>query len=230
MHEVKQQTPVLGASGPRPCQPTEDRLAQCQDAEPAVVACGAQHGERLANPPQSPAGAGRHAADRQYQNVEGVRSSCGQRRCRQGEAREAERLAPVGPVQGVGREPVHPEGNAEMSRVAPPHGSVCTGNVLKLLEYQGYRCALTGRRLTPQDTALDHIVPIRQGGEHVIENAQVLHKEVNRAKGSLSNNEFLAMCLEVVDWSGAARGKRADEAQDPLEDTATLAHGPRSRP
>jgi 5-methylcytosine-specific restriction endonuclease McrA len=117
-----------------------------------------------------------------------------------------------------------------VSPVAPPHGSVCTGNVLKLLEYQGYRCALTGRRLTPQDTALDHIVPIRQGGEHLIENTQVLHKEVNRAKGSLSNEEFLAMCREVVRWSGAARGKRAEEIQDPLQNTAPVAHGPRSRP
>jgi hypothetical protein len=114
--------------------------------------------------------------------------------------------------------------------MAPPYGSVCTGNVLKLLEYQGYRCALTGRRLTPQDTALDHIVPIRRGGEHLIENTQVLHKEVNRAKGSQSNDEFLAMCLEVVDWSGAACGKRAEEAQDLLQKTAALPHGPRSRP
>jgi 5-methylcytosine-specific restriction endonuclease McrA len=70
-----------------------------------------------------------------------------------------------------------------------------------LLGDQHYRCALTGRWLTPQTAALDHIMPIRRGGEHVIENTQVLHKDVNRAKGSLTSEEFLAMCREVVQWA-----------------------------
>jgi len=86
---------------------------------------------------------------------------------------------------------------------------VSTDNVLRLLEHQQHRCALTGRRLTPQTAALDHIVPIRCGGEHVIENTQVLHKDVNRAKGSLTSEEFLAMCREVVRWSDSAT-ERAD--------------------
>ena len=59
---------------------------------------------------------------------------------------------------------------------------------------------LTGRDLTPQTAALDNIVPIRCGGKHVIENVQVLHKNVNRAKGSLTNEEFVALCREVVTW------------------------------
>jgi len=172
-------------------------------------------------PAQSPTGAGRHA-NRNRDDVEGVRSPRGQCRRQQSEPRQEEQLAPVGSVQGVGREPVHPEGHAEVNPVAPPRGSVCTGSVLNLLEYQGYRCALTGRALTPQTTALDHIVPIRQGGEHVIENTQVLHKEVNRAKGSLSNEEFLAMCREVVRWAGS---EKAEETRDPLQNGATFAHG-----
>ena len=73
-----------------------------------------------------------------------------------------------------------------------------------LLEHQHYRCALTGRWLTPQTAALDHIMPMRRGGEHVIENTQVLHKDVNRAKGSLTSEEFLAMCREVVCWCDSA--------------------------
>jgi len=81
-----------------------------------------------------------------------------------------------------------------------PNGKVSISNVLRLLEHQDYRCALTGRRLTPQTAALDHVVPIRRGGEHVIENAQVLHKDVNRAKGSLTMGEFLQLCYEVARW------------------------------
>jgi len=80
-----------------------------------------------------------------------------------------------------------------------PSGPVSTDNVLKLLDRQQYRCALTDRELTPETAALDHIIPIRCDGEHVIENTQVLHKDVNRAKGSLTNEEFIKMCHEVVD-------------------------------
>jgi len=75
--------------------------------------------------------------------------------------------------------------------------------VLCLLEHQQYRCALTGRELTPETAALDHVVPVRLGGEHVIENTQVLHKDVNRAKGSLTSQEFIGLCHEVVAWSKA---------------------------
>jgi len=82
-----------------------------------------------------------------------------------------------------------------------PQGDVSVESVLRLLEAQKYRCALTGRNLTPETAALDHVVPIRFGGAHVIENAQILHKDVNRSKGSLTNEEFTGMCREVVRWS-----------------------------
>ncbi len=71
-------------------------------------------------------------------------------------------------------------------------------SVMGLLEWQDYRCALTGRRLSPEEASLDHIVPVRDGGEHVIENTQILHRDINRAKSILSNGEFIAMCRDVV--------------------------------
>ena len=83
--------------------------------------------------------------------------------------------------------------------------------MLRLLERQRYRCALTGRRLTPQTAALDHIVPIRRGGEHAIENTQVLHKDVNRAKGALTSEEFLAVCREVIRWSDSVTERNGHE-------------------
>lgn len=69
--------------------------------------------------------------------------------------------------------------------------------VLKLLEDQQYRCALTRRPLEPQTACLDHILALSCGGMHTLSNIQVLHREVNRAKGTLSNDEFVAMCGEV---------------------------------
>jgi len=70
--------------------------------------------------------------------------------------------------------------------------------VIKLVRSQDYRCALTGRELIPQTASLDHIVPVSRGGEHCIANAQVLHEAVNRAKGTLTNEEFIQICREVV--------------------------------
>ena len=78
-------------------------------------------------------------------------------------------------------------------------------NVLRLLERQQHRCALTGRSLTPDTASLDHIIPVRCGGEHVVENTQVLHKDVNRAKTTMTNEEFIQLCREVVEY--AAHGK-----------------------
>ena len=91
-------------------------------------------------------------------------------------------------------------------------GPVNVTNVLRLLEHQGYRCALTDRRLTPEVASLDHIVPVRNGGEHRIENSQVLHKEVNRAKSTMSNEEFIRMCREVVRHAAARRSSTGGNA------------------
>ena len=84
-------------------------------------------------------------------------------------------------------------------------GPVNVANVLRLLERQQYRCALTGRSLTPVTASLDHIVPVRCGGEHAVENTQVLHKDVNKAKTTMTNEEFIQLCREVVEH--AAHGK-----------------------
>lgn len=86
------------------------------------------------------------------------------------------------------------------SRRRPPSiadGSVNPQAILQLLEHQSYRCALTGRALTPETASLDHIVPVCRGGDHRIENTQVLERSVNRAKGTLTNDEFIALCGEV---------------------------------
>jgi len=116
-------------------------------------------------------------------------------------AGETRRLATVGSKSNDCRKPLHPQVEATAIEDAVLRGPVSVGNVLLLLERQDYRCALTGRRLTPETSAIDHIVPVRCGGEHTIENAQVLHKDVNRAKGSLTSDEFIGMCREVVRWT-----------------------------
>jgi len=120
-------------------------------------------------------------------------------------------MASVGETADDRRESLHSEAEAELVSPSIPAGPVSTDSVLRLLAHQQYRCALTGRVLTPQSAALDHIVPIRFGGEHVIENTQVLHKDVNRAKGSLTSDEFIGLCREVAQWSARANTRKESQ-------------------
>jgi len=89
-------------------------------------------------------------------------------------------------------------------------GPVNTRNIVKLIMHQNQRCSLTGRRLIPDDMALDHIIPVCRGGEHEMENVQVLHKQVNRAKGTLTNEEFIALCREVVAHADGANSNHKE--------------------
>lgn len=71
--------------------------------------------------------------------------------------------------------------------------------LVELIEKQEYRCALSGMPLTPDIASLDHIVPVSKGGKHEVGNVAWVHEEINRMKGTLSKDEFLAMCLKVVE-------------------------------
>ena len=67
----------------------------------------------------------------------------------------------------------------------------------RLLQMQDYKCALTGVRLEPENPELDHKTPLSRGGSNAIGNLQWIQKEVNRAKGTMDNEEFIAMCQKV---------------------------------
>ena len=73
------------------------------------------------------------------------------------------------------------------------------------LEFPFARCYLTGAKINvkvpgedPMRGTLDHVIPRSRDGENVIENAQLCSLVVNEAKGKSSNEEFIAMCEEVV--------------------------------
>ncbi|MBR9802963.1 HNH endonuclease [bacterium] len=90
--------------------------------------------------------------------------------------------------------------------------NVSSRAVRSLVEQQQYRCALTGVTLTPDDAALDHAIPVSRGGQHVMGNMQVLHRTVNTAKGTMTTEEFVAMCQQVAAW--AAKAKSGSFCQD----------------
>ena len=76
--------------------------------------------------------------------------------------------------------------------------TVTVQEVHDLLVRQDFRCALTGEPLDPSDASMDHILAVSRGGPHTIENAQIVRKDVNRAKGTLTNEEFISLCRAVV--------------------------------
>jgi 5-methylcytosine-specific restriction endonuclease McrA len=80
----------------------------------------------------------------------------------------------------------------------PKQPSVSPKQILKLIESQHYRCALSGRELTPETASLDHAIPLSRGGAHDITNVQCLDYRVNAAKGTMTVEEFVAMCCDVA--------------------------------
>ena len=82
--------------------------------------------------------------------------------------------------------------------------------LLKMLEQQQGRCAMSGRELTPENCTLDHIEPRAMGGADGFGNLQLVTEETNKAKGTLTRDEFVRLCCDVADWS--RRGVANDSA------------------
>ena len=183
----------------RTCAPAKCRSAKWPNAERPVASLCTHDGQRMENPSQSATGKGKCEGCAQA-NMERVCTSRGRHPVEKENPGPKEPMVSLGDATNERRVSVHPERQTDLVEIQKPTGRVNTNNVLHLLECQKYQCALTGRKLTPQTAALDHIVPIRCDGAHVIENTQVLHKDVNRAKGSLTNSEFIQLCQEIVLW------------------------------
>jgi len=77
---------------------------------------------------------------------------------------------------------------------------VTSARLLELIEEQQYRCALSGVELEPDTAVLDHKIPRNRGGRHELNNVWFLHRDVNRAKGTMTVDEFRLMCSRVAQW------------------------------
>ncbi len=87
-------------------------------------------------------------------------------------------------------------------------GKISAKQVMALVERQRFRCAISGRELTPETASLDHITPLARGGKHELGNVWAVDHQVNTAKGTLSMEEFVAMCRDVVRHQDAIREVR----------------------
>ena len=81
------------------------------------------------------------------------------------------------------------------------------GELIGLIKSQKFKCALSGVSMSPSNAELDHIVPVSDGGGHNIANLQVVHKAINRMKGTMSNDQFIEWCERVARASKGTSGK-----------------------
>lgn len=75
---------------------------------------------------------------------------------------------------------------------------VAVGPLFELLKKQEYKCALSGRELSPDNCEADHVIPVSRGGSNTMENIQLVRSEVNAAKGTMTLDEFISMCNDVA--------------------------------
>jgi 5-methylcytosine-specific restriction endonuclease McrA len=69
-------------------------------------------------------------------------------------------------------------------------GAVTHEGLRGILIQQGYRCALSGVVISPDNAELDHMTPLSKGGLHTIDNVQIVHPVVNALKGQMTDEEF----------------------------------------
>lgn len=93
--------------------------------------------------------------------------------------------------------------NKEREQAVCVEERISRGELLALIESQGYKCALTGELLTPSTASVDHAIPLARGGDHSIQNCIIVLGSVNAAKGTMTVDEFVDMCRKVANHSWA---------------------------
>jgi 5-methylcytosine-specific restriction endonuclease McrA len=81
-------------------------------------------------------------------------------------------------------------------------GRATTADLARLWKAQRGLCAMTGRRLSRDSAHLDHITAKARGGTDAIGNLRWVCIEANLAKRELSDEEFAALCADVMRWIG----------------------------
>jgi hypothetical protein len=83
--------------------------------------------------------------------------------------------------------------------------NISAKDLWSLWKKQRGRSALTGKRMTlRRRPELDHIIPKSKGGTHDLSNLRWALKLENRAKGNLSDKEFISLCSDVSKFFGGA--------------------------
>lgn len=76
----------------------------------------------------------------------------------------------------------------------------------KLLETQKGKCYLTSRELTPENTNAEHILPLRKGGKHKVENICLVIDMVGKLKRYFTEEEIVLMSVDIIKTRGKKYG------------------------
>ena len=90
--------------------------------------------------------------------------------------------------------------------------------ILCKIKVNGFRCALSGWAISPQCFEIDHIVSMNDGGTDDPANLQAVHPLVNRAKGTMGNQQFIDMCKAVASHANGVRRLVADADIETVQD------------
>jgi len=83
----------------------------------------------------------------------------------------------------------------------------------ELLTRQGYRCAISGIELTPENTTAEHIVPLRKGGKHELANIYLVDENISRLKRNLLEEEVIEIARRIVEHEGKKKKKSSIKAK-----------------
>jgi 5-methylcytosine-specific restriction endonuclease McrA len=84
------------------------------------------------------------------------------------------------------------------------NSGITSMSLRSLLSQQKFKCAISGRDLSPSNASLDHKQSLAEGGKHTIGNIWIVDHQVNIAKGTMSYGDFVAMCRDVVAYADVA--------------------------
>lgn len=67
-----------------------------------------------------------------------------------------------------------------------------------LAKRQKLICPITGRKLTGETMSIDHIIPLKRGGQTEISNLQLVDYNANLAKHTMSIEQLVCLCKDIV--------------------------------
>ena len=76
-------------------------------------------------------------------------------------------------------------------------GKVTPATLEAIMKLQRGKCYYSGQTLTLENVSCDHLQPLTRGGKHVPSNVVLCTKQVNQMKGTMTESEFVSLCLEI---------------------------------
>lgn len=71
-----------------------------------------------------------------------------------------------------------------------------------LAKRQKLKCAISGIKLTADNLSIDHIIPLSRGGSSDLSNLQIVDKNVNLIKSTMTVDELLKFCKIILKKNG----------------------------